>query len=119
MESELASDETPDVLLFGGIVHDLAGNPNDSIDKTAEDNVAPLFAVGVRALAEGATLDPGPLPGREEGAGRLVANSDGEFVVDVRSDEEVRRRPTVYFVGIETNEEMKNGEGHGRSTSTR
>ena len=107
---ELASDETPDVLFFGGIVYDLAGNPNDSIDKTAEDNVAPLFAVGVRALAEGATLDPGPLPGREEGAGRLVANSDGEFVVDVRSDEEVRRRPTVYFVGIETEEGEKDGK---------
>ena len=110
LADELASDETPDVLFFGGIVHDLAGNPNDSIDKTAEDNVAPLFAVGVRALAEGATLDPGPLPGREEGAGRLVANSDGEFVVDVRSDEEVRRRPTVYFVGIETEEGEKDGK---------
>ena len=102
LADELASDETPDVLLFGGIVYDLAGNPNDSVDRTAEDAVAPLFRVGVAALAEGATLTPGPLPAREEGKGRLVANSDGEFVVDVRSDEEVRRRPTVYFVGIDT-----------------
>ncbi len=102
LADELASDETPDVLLFGGIVYDLAGNPNDSVDHTAEDAVAPLFRVGVAALAEGATLTPGPLPAREEGKGRLVANSDGEFVVDVRSDEEVRRRPTVYFVGIDT-----------------
>lgn len=106
LESELASDETPDVLLFGGVVYDLAGNPNDSLDRTAENSVAPRFTVGVAALAEGATLT-GPLPGREEGAGRLVANSDGEFVVDVRSDEEVRRRPEVYFVGIETNEGTK------------
>jgi len=107
LAEDLASDETPDVLLFGGIVYDLAGNPNDSVDRTAEDIVAPLFTVGLAALAEGATLTPGPLPAREEGAGRLVANGDGEFVVDVRSDEEVRRRPTVYFVGIETNEGMK------------
>ncbi len=113
LADDLASDETPDVLLFGGVVYDLAGNPNDSVDRTAEDTVAPLFTVGLAALAEGATLTPGPLPGREEGEGRLVANSDGEFVVDVRSDEEVRRRPTVYFVGIETNEGTKNGTKTG------
>ena len=107
LADDLASDETPDVLLFGGVVYDLAGNPNDSVDRTAEDAVAPLFTVGMAALAEGATLTPGPLPARKEGEGRLVANSDGEFVVDVRSDEEVRRRPTVYFVGIETNERTK------------
>ena len=107
LADDLASDETPDVLLFGGVVYDLAGNPNDSVDRTAEDAVAPLFTVGLAALAEGATLTPGPLPARKEGEGRLVANGDGEFVVDVRSDEEVRRRPTVYFVGIETNEGTK------------
>lgn len=115
LADELASDETPDVLLFGGIVYDLAGNPNDSVDRTAEDTVAPLFRVGVAALAEGVTLTPGPLPGREKGAGRLVANSDGEFVVDVRSDEDVRRRPTVYFVGIDTVEGTRtNGTKTGK-----
>ncbi|MYB85403.1 MAG: hypothetical protein F4X54_11860 [Chloroflexi bacterium] len=114
LADELASDETPDVLLFGGIVYDLAGNSNDSVDRTAEDIVAPLFRVGLAALAEGATLTPGPLPAREEGKGRLVANGDGEFVVDVRSDEEVRRRPTVYFVGIDTVEGTKNGTKTGK-----
>ena len=114
LADELASDETPDVLLFGGIVYDLAGNPNDSVDRTAEDIVAPLFRVGVAALAEGATLTPGPPAAREEGKGRLVANGDGEFVVDVRSDEEVRRRPTVYFVGIDTVEGTKNGTKTGK-----
>lgn len=118
LADDLASDETPDVLLFGGIVYDLAGNPNDSVDRTAEDTVAPLFTVGLAALAEGATLTPGPLPGRKEGEGRLVANSDGEFVVDVRSDEEVRRRPTVYFVGIETNEGEKDGKKTGEYVYT-
>ncbi len=118
LADDLASDETPDVLLFGGVVYDLAGNPNDSVDRTAEDTVAPLFTVGLAALAEDATLTPGPLPGREEGEGRLVANSDGEFVVDVRSDEEVRRRPTVYFVGIETNEGTKNGTKTGEYVYT-
>ena len=63
LERELASDETPDVLLFGGIVYDLAGNPNDSFDDfQTQDSVAPRFAVGVKALAEGATLTPGPSP---------------------------------------------------------
>ena len=119
LADDLASDETPDVLLFGGVVYDLAGNPNDSVDRTAEDTVAPLFTVGLAALAEGATLTPGPLPGRKEGEGRLVANSDGEFVVDVRSDEEVRRRPTVYFVGIETNEGRRPTARRPASTSTR
>ncbi len=118
LADDLASDETPDVLLFGGVVYDLAGNPNDSVDRTAEDTVAPLFTVGLAALAEGATLTPGPLPARKEGEGRLVANSDGEFVVDVRSDEEVRRRPTVYFVGIETNEGTKNGTKTGEYVYT-
>ena len=118
LADDLASDETPDVLLFGGVVYDLAGNPNDSVDRTAEDTVAPLFTVGLAALAEGATLTPGPLPAREKGEARLVANSDGEFVVDVRSDEEVRRRPTVYFVGIETNEGTKDDTKTGEYVYT-
>ena len=117
LERELASDETPDVLLFGGIVYDLAGNPNDSFDDfQTQDSVAPHFAVGVKALAEGATLTPGPFPtvDREAGDERTVANSRGEFVVDVRSDEELRRRPEVYFVGITTEEELdKNGNETG------
>ena len=107
LERDLASDETPDVLLFGGIVYDLAGNPNDSGDFRTQDSVAPLFTVGLRALAEDATLPSGPFPaaGRNEGEARLVANARGEFVVDVRSDEELRRRPEVYFVGIAAEEE--------------
>ena len=113
LADELASDETPDVLLFGGIVHDLAGNPNDSGDFRTQDSVAPLFAVGVRALAEGVSLAPGPLPSRQKDDPRPIANGRGEFVVDVRSDEEVRRRPSVYFVGIDVVEEMKNGQGTG------
>ena len=115
LADELASDETPDVLLFGGIVYDLAGNPNDSGDFRTQDSVAPLFAVGVAALAEGVTLTPGLFPAvtRQKDDPRPVANSRGEFVVDVRSDEEVRRRPSVYFVGIDAVEEMKNNKGTG------
>ena len=112
LADELASDETPDVLLFGGIVYDLAGNPNDSGDFTTQDSVAPRFAVGVAALAEGATLTPGLFPSgsREVGDERSVVNSRGEFVVDVRSDEEVRRRPEVYFVGIAAEEKKDKNE---------
>ena len=111
---ELESDETPDLLLFGGIVYDLAGNPNDSVDfTTVQDSVAPRFSVGVAALAEGATLTPVSAPiARDEDDPRPVVNGRGEFVVEVRSDEEVRRRPTVYFVGIETEEEL-NSSGRG------
>ncbi len=118
LENDLASDETPDVLLFGGIVYDLAGNPNDSVDRTAEDHVAPSFTVGVRALAEGTTIEAGPLPATEEGTGRLVTNSKGEFVVDVQSDEELRRRPEVFFVGIETEEGVKDGKKTGEYVYT-
>ncbi|MDE2837354.1 MAG: hypothetical protein OXL97_07585 [Chloroflexota bacterium] len=113
---ELESDETPDLLLFGGIVYDLAGNPNDSADVTTViDSVAPRFAVGIAALAEGATLTGSPsTSAREEDDPRPVVDGRGEFVVDVRSDEELRRRPTVYFVGIETEEELdRNGRGTG------
>ena len=111
---ELESDETPDLLLFGGIVYDLAGNPNDSVDfTTVQDSVAPRFSVGVAALPEGATLTPVSAPiARDEDDPRPVVNGRGEFVVEVRSDEEVRRRPTVYFVGIETEEEL-NSSGRG------
>ena len=114
LAEELASDETPDVLIFGGIVLDLAGNPNDSGDFRTQDSVAPRFSVGLQALAAGVTLAPGPLPARKEGDPRPVANSRGEFVVDVRSDEELRRRPEVYFVGIKTEEKKdKNDKGTG------
>ena len=112
---ELESDETPDLLLFGGIVYDLAGNPNDSIDvTTVQDNVAPRFSVGIAALSEDSTLTASPAPAtREEDDPRPVVNGRGEFVVDVRSDEELRRRPTVYFVGIETEEGQ---DSRGRDT---
>ncbi|MCY4581515.1 MAG: hypothetical protein OXE50_01765 [Chloroflexi bacterium] len=114
---ELESNETPDLLLFGGIVYDLAGNPNDSEDVTRViDNVAPRFTVGVRALAEGASLDSIPAPvARDEDDPRPVVNGRGEFVVDVRSDEELRRRPTVYFVSITTEEgQTSSGRGTGK-----
>lgn len=120
---ELESDETPDLLLFGGIVHDLAGNPNDSVDCSLDsddcrirDSVAPRFAVGVRALAEGETLASSPAPATmDEDDPRPVVNARGEFVVDVRSDEELRRRPTVYFVSIETKEALTtSGRGTGK-----
>ena len=113
---ELESNETPDLLLFGGIVYDLAGNPNDSEDVTRViDSVAPRFSVGVRALAEGETLTSAPAPAaQDEDDPRPVVNGRGEFVVDVRSDEELRRRPTVYFVAIETEEEQtSSGRGTG------
>lgn len=110
LDPELGSDETPDIVLLGGLVQDLAGNLNDSQTITAEDGLAPRFEAGVIALAEGETL---PSESGDEG-GRPIVNGRGEFVVDVRSDEELRRRPVVYFVGIGAEEEQtESGKGTG------
>ena len=82
---ELKADETPDIALFGGVIHDLAGNSNvtEDIDDT-RDGIAPRFTVTVTATAQD----------------RSIANARGEYIVDVRADEDLRRRPVVYFTGL-------------------
>ena len=91
---ELKADETPVVFLPGGGIHDLAGNTNESQDVTPRDGIAPRFTVTVTGAAQD----------------RPVANARGEFVVDVRADEDLRRRPVVYFTDIEA-EEGKKADG--------
>ena len=91
---ELKADETPLVFLPGGGIHDLAGNTNESQDVTPRDGIAPRFTVTVTGAAQD----------------RPVANARGEFVVDVRADEDLRRRPVVYFTDIEA-EEGKKADG--------
>ncbi|MDE2837400.1 MAG: SwmB domain-containing protein [Chloroflexota bacterium] len=91
---ELRADETPEVLLFGGGVHDLAGNPNPSQNVPTRDGIAPRFTITVTATAQD----------------RPVANHLGEFVVDVRADEDLRRRPEVHFTGIDTTTVRRSGD---------
>ena len=98
---ELKADETPVVFLPGGGIHDLAGNTNESQDVTPRDGIAPRFIVTVTATAQD----------------RPVANARGEFVVDVRADEDLRRRPVVYFTDLATREGMK-ADSTGALTGT-
>ena len=85
LAGDLASDATPAVVVVGGAVYDLAGNTNDAktIDK-AMDWIAP----GLTVTVNGTVND------------RPVANAKGAFEVDVRSDEDLLRRPRVFFVEI-------------------
>ena len=84
---DLASDATPTVVVVGGAVYDLAGNTNDAatLDDEVEDWIAPGLTVTVTGTA----------------ADRAVANEKGSFSVNVRSDEDMDRRPVVYFVEID------------------
>ena len=82
---ELKADETPEVTIFAGGALDLAGNASATEEFTPRDGIAPRFTVTVTGTAQA----------------RPVANARGEFVVDVRADEDLRRRPVVYFTGIE------------------
>ncbi|MCY4450253.1 MAG: hypothetical protein OXE02_15565 [Chloroflexi bacterium] len=86
LAEELASDETPAAVVVGGAVYDLAGNTNDAktIEK-AMDWIAPSLTVTVTGTAND----------------RPVASAKGAFSVDVRSDEDLLRRPRVFFVEIE------------------
>ena len=81
---ELKADETPEVTIFSGGALDLAGNASATETITPRDGIAPRFTVTVTATAQD----------------RPVANARGRYVVDVRADEDLRRRPTVYFTGI-------------------
>ena len=50
---ELKADETPELLLFGGGVYDLAGNANESENKETQDGIAPRFTITVTAVTPG------------------------------------------------------------------
>ena len=104
---QLGADETPEVLFFGGGVRDLAGNANDSENVRTRDGIAPHLAMTVTAI------NPSEIPASAEarGTGRPVANTRGGFVVDVRADEDLRRRPEVYFAGIGAVREAWKGGG--------
>ncbi len=81
LSEDLASDAEPDVVVVGGAVFDLAGNTNAAETVDSDDWIAPNLTVTVTGTA----------------GDRPVANRDGSFTVDVRSDEDVNR-PKVYFV---------------------
>ena len=80
----LAADAKPNVSLLSGAVQDLAGNDIATTTRRAEDFIAPTLVVSVT----GTDSD------------RPIANDDGEFVVEVTSDEELSGRPRVIFAEI-------------------
>ena len=84
LAEDLAADAEPDVVVVGGAVFDLAGNTNDAKTVEAADWIAPSLTVVVTGTAND----------------RPVVNEDGSFSVDVRSDEDLNRRPVVFFVAI-------------------
>ncbi len=84
LSEDLAADAEPDVVVVGGAVYDLAGNTNEADTIESEDWIAPSLTVTVTGTAND----------------RPIVNDEGSFSVDVRSDEDLRRRPVVFFVSI-------------------
>ena len=82
--SSLTADATPDVSLLSGAVQDLAGNDIGTTTRKAEDWIAPTLMVTVTGTK----------------GDRPIANDDGEFVVEVTSDEDLSGRPRVIFAQI-------------------
>ena len=80
----LAADAKPDVSLLSGAVQDLAGNDIATVTRPSEDWIAPTLSVTVTGTK----------------GDRPIANSDGEFVVEVTSDEDLSGRPRVIFAEI-------------------
>ena len=80
----LAADAKPDVSLLSGAVQDLAGNDIATITRSSEDWIAPTLMVTVTGTK----------------GDRPIANADGEFVVEVTSDEDLSGRPRVIFAQI-------------------
>ncbi len=80
----LAPDAKPLVSMFGGAVNDLAGNPSNQDEVTAQDFIAPTLSVSMSTPV----------------TGRPVVRHNGEVSVTITSDEELRRLPTVYFIPL-------------------
>ena len=94
LADDLAADEKPTVVLVSGAVTDLAGNENESGNRKAADWIAPTLTVTVTGTGMSADKE------------RQVANEDGSFTIDVRSNEDVNRRPMVYFVQLMADEKI-------------
>ena len=84
LAEDLAADAKPDVVVVGGAVFDLAENTNEAKTVESIDWIAPSLTVTVTGTEND----------------RPVVNEDGSFTVDVQSDEDLRRRPVVFFVSI-------------------
>ena len=83
--SPLAADATPTVALLTGAAQDLAGNTLEkAVEKDASDWIAPTLTVSVTGTK----------------GDRPIANADGGFTIDVRSDEDLNGRPQVQFLDL-------------------
>ncbi len=96
LADELEPDETPEVEVLGGAVVDLAGNSNDPGKIKARDMIAPGLTV---------TINPG-----SEASGRPVIRKSGQIIVRVVSDEELRRRPAVWFATLTNTGEQNDAD---------
>ncbi len=86
LADDLAPNEKPEIEMLGGAVIDLAGNANDPGKIDARDTIPPALTV---------EINPG-----SDASGRPVIRKTGEVTVRVSSDEELRRRPSIYFAAI-------------------
>ena len=100
----LRADETPEFVLAGGAVMDVAGNANESQVVEPEDGIAPRFTVRVVAVEEGVAPDFAVHTIAGATAGRPLVGGKGSLVVDVMADEELSGRPALYFTGIRARE---------------
>ena len=80
----LAPDATPLVSMLGGAAVDLAGNPSNQDEVTAQDNIAPGITVTLATTV----------------GDRPVLRNGAEVAVSITSDEELRRLPQVWFARI-------------------
>ena len=85
LATPLVADATPTVALLTGAAQDLAGNSLEkAVEEDADDWIAPTLTVSVTGTK----------------GDRPIANADGAFTIDVRSDEELNGRPQVQFVDL-------------------
>ena len=108
----LQADETPEFVLTGGAVRDVAGNANEPQVVGPEDGIAPSLTVRVMAVEEGVDPDFEVHTIAGAAAGRPLVDGRGSFVVDVMADEELAGRPAFYFTGIRA-EEREGPAGQG------
>ena len=91
LSEELEADQTPTVQVLGGVFMDIAGNTNIVQSRTGSsqitDKIKPALTIDVTVTGEATN--------------RPATNDDGEFTIRIRSDEDLRSFPSVWFATID------------------
>ena len=91
LSEELEADQTPTVQMLGGVFMDIAGNPNIVQSRSGgseiTDKIKPALTIDVTVTGEATN--------------RPATNDDGEFTIRIRSDEDLRSFPSVWFATID------------------